>query len=75
MKITYNFGQDFELVEIDMYCQKISFKTQNGMGKFNGVQGQEMIFEIPFESIYELQNIPKLLWDYLEKNNLIYWCD
>ena len=76
MKITYNFGQEFILEEIDMYCNKVVFKTKNGMGKFTQTErGEETIFEIPFESIYELQNIPKLLWDYLEKNNLIYWCD
>lgn len=76
MKITYNFGQEFILEEIDMYCFKLIFKTNNGMGKFVTTErGEETTFEIPFESIYELQNIPKILWDYLEKHNLIYWCD
>lgn len=76
MKITYNFGQEFTLEEIDMYCNKVIFKTKNGMGKFSETErGEETLVEIPFESIYELQNIPKLLWDYLEKNDLIYWCD
>jgi hypothetical protein len=46
------------------------------MGKFEqSKQGEETTFNVPFESIYELQNIPKLLWDYLDKNNLMYWCD
>lgn len=76
MKITYNFGQEFTLEEIDMYCNKVIFKTKNGMGKFTQTErGEETIFEIPFESIYELQNIPKLLWDYLDKHDLMYWCD
>lgn len=76
MKITYNFGQDFELVEIDMCFNVLIFKTNNGMGLFAGTKrGEETTFEVPFESIYELQNIPKLLWDYLDKNNLMYWCD
>ena len=75
MKITYNYGQEFELIEIDMFDYKVIFKTNNGMGKFETNNGEETTFTVPFESIYELQNIPKLLWDYLEKNNLIYWCD
>lgn len=75
MKITYNFGQEFELKEIDMYCGNVVFITTNGMGKFEGNRHEKIEFEVPFESIYELQNIPKLLWDYLEKYDLIYWCD
>ena len=56
MKITYNFGQDFELVEIDMCFNVLIFKTNNGMGKFKQTKrGEETTFEVPFESIYELQ--------------------
>ena len=76
MKITYNFGQEFILEEIDMYNNELIFKTNNSMGKFSIERiKMEVTFKIPFESIYELQNIPKLLWDYLEKNNLMYWSD
>lgn len=76
MKIKYNYGQEFTLEEIDMYNNELVFKTTNSMGKFSttGIK-MEVIFKVPFESIYELQNIPKLLNDYLDKNNLIYWCD
>ena len=35
MKITYNFGQKFELVEIDMWNNNLIFKTTNGMGNFD----------------------------------------
>ena len=81
MKVTYNFGQEFELLEIDMWNDCLIFKTTNGMGKFNEYDFPNrddegnVIFKIYFDSIFELQNIPKLLWDYLDDNSLMYWCD
>lgn len=74
MKFTYNFNQIFWLEEID-FEGKLIFSTNNGMGKFEGEPGKKVNFSIPFESIYELQNIPKILYDYLDNNNLMYWCD
>lgn len=81
MRITYNFGQEFELVEIDMWCNWLKFKTNNGMGKFdediypNRDDEGNVYFNVYFDSIYELQNIPKLLWEYLRENDVMYWCD
>lgn len=81
MKITYNFGQKFELVEIDMWNYNLIFKTTNAMGKFdeedfpNSDGEGNVMFKVGFDDICELQNIPKLLWDYLDDNSLMYWCD
>lgn len=61
MKITYKYGQEFELKEIDMCHNKLVFETTDSMGNF----------EIPFSHIMELQNIPKLLNDYLKENYLL----
>lgn len=82
MKITYNFNQEFELVEVDMNRFKLIFKTNDGMNKFENSyidfekdKDGNTIFEFNFDNIIELQNIIKLLWDYLEENNLMYWAD
>ncbi len=76
MKFTYNFGQTFYLEEIDFYEQCLKFKTNNGMGMFEtSKRDEETTFEIYYDSLYELQNIPKLLYDYLKENNLMYWDD
>ena len=75
MKFTYNYGQVFWLEEIDFFEGKLVFSTNNGMGMFGGEKGEKVVFSVPYESIYELQNIPKILYDYLDNNNLMYWCD
>lgn len=61
MKITYKYGQEFELKEID------------SMGNFEPTFSLKLTvdFEIPFSHIMELQNIPKLLNDYLKENDLL----
>lgn len=74
MKFTYNYNQIFWLKEIDFEGELI-FETNNGMGKFNEKIDEKVTFSIPYESIDELQNIPKILYDYLKNNNLMYWCD
>lgn len=74
MKFTYNYNQIFWLKEIDFEGELV-FETNNGMGKFNEKIGEKVTFSIPYESIDELQNIPKILYDYLKNNNLMYWCD
>ena len=63
MKITYNYWQNFELKEIDMYCKNVIFIMND--------ENNSTEIKVPFESIYELQNIPKLLDDFLIKNDLI----
>lgn len=73
MKIEYNYGQIFELKEIDMYNKELIFKTNDSMGNFDPTNFIEptVIFEIPFSNVMELQNIPKLLDDYLKENDLL----
>lgn len=73
MKITYKYGQEFELKEIDMYHNKLVFETTDSMGHFEPTFSLKLTvdFEIPFSHIMELQNIPKLLDDYLKENNLL----
>lgn len=66
MKFTYKCNQIFWLKEID-FEGRLVFETINDVGKFNGKIGEKVTFSIPYESIYELQNIPKILYDYLEK--------
>ena len=73
MKITYKYGQEFELKEIDMCHNKLVFETTDSMGNFETTFSLKLIvdFEIPFSHIMELQNIPKLLNDYLKENDLL----
>lgn len=73
MKITYKYGQEFELKEIDMCHNKLVFGTTDSMGNFEPTNfiKPTVDFEIPFSHIMELQNIPKLLNDYLKENNLL----
>lgn len=73
MKITYKYGQEFELKEIDMCHNKLVFETTDSMGHFEPTFSLKLTvdFEIPFSHIMELQNIPKLLDDYLKENNLL----
>lgn len=73
MKITYKYGQEFELKEIDMCHNKLVFETTDSMGHFEPTFSLKLTvdFEIPFSHIIELQNIPKLLDDYLKENNLL----
>ena len=73
MKITYKYGQEFELKEIDMCHNKLVFETTDSMGHFEPTFFLKLTvdFEIPFSHIMELQNIPKLLDDYLKENNLL----
>ena len=72
MKITYKYGQEFELKEIDMWHNKLVFETTDSMGNFEPTNLNPIVeFKIPFSNIKELQNIPKLLNDYLKENNLI----
>lgn len=73
MKITYKYGQEFELKEIDMHHNKLVFETTDSMGNFEPTFSLKptVDFEIPFSNIMELQNIPKLLNDYLKENDLL----
>lgn len=72
MKITYKYRQEFELKEIDMCHNKLVFETTDSMGNFEPTNLNPIVeFKIPFSNIKELQNIPKLLNDYLKENNLI----
>lgn len=73
MKITYKYGQEFELKEIDMCHNKLVFETTDSMGHFEPTFSLKptVDFEIPFSHIMELQNIPKLLDDYLKENYLL----
>ena len=72
MKITYKYGQEFELKEIDMCNNKLVFETTDSLGNFEPTNFNPTVdFEIPFSNIMELQNIPKLLNDYLKENNLL----
>lgn len=73
MKLKYNYGQIFELKEIDMYNKELIFKTNDSMGNFDptNIIDPTIDFEIPFSNIMELQNIPKILDDYLKENNLL----
>lgn len=80
MRITYNFGQEFELIEIDMDRFRLVFKTTDGMNMFENNYKEykkdedgNTIFDFNFDNILELQNITLLLWGYLEKNDLLYW--
>lgn len=72
MKITYKYGQEFELKEIDMCHNKLVFETTDSMGNFEPTNLNPIVdFKIPFSNIMELQNIPKLLNDYLKENDLL----
>lgn len=73
MKIKYRYGQEFELKEIDMHNNKLVFETNDCYGNFERTIfiEQTTTFEISFSSIYELQNIPKMLDDYLKANDLL----
>lgn len=73
MKIKYKYGQEFELKEIDMHHNKLVFKTTDSMGNFEPTNfiKPTVDFKIPFSNIEQLQNIPKLLDDYLEENDLL----
>lgn len=72
MKIIYKYNQEFELKEIDMCNNKLVFKTTDSLGNFEPTNFNPTVdFEIPFSNIMELQNIPKLLNDYLKENNLL----
>lgn len=72
MKITYKYGQEFELIEIDMCHNRLVFETTDSMGNFEPTNLKPTVgFEIPFSNIMKLQNIPKLLNDYLKENDLL----
>lgn len=72
MKIKYRYGQEFILKEINMYNNKMVFETTDSMGNFEPTNFSSTVdFEIPFSNIMELQNIPKLLDDYLKENDLL----
>lgn len=82
MKITYNFGQEFELLEVDLYNNILIFKTRDNMGKFRNksyinykeLEDKSIIFKVEFECTKCL-NIIETLWGYLLENDLIYLCD
>lgn len=82
MKITYNYGQSFELLEVDLCNNLLIFKTKDNMKKFKSksyidyeeLENGDIIFKIKFECIKCL-NIIETLWNYLIENNLIYLCD
>ena len=72
MKIKYNDSQEFELKEIDIRNNKLVFETTDSMGNFEPTNLKPTVdFKIPFSNIKELQNIPKILNDYLKENNLL----
>lgn len=73
MKIKYNYGQEFILKEIDMHNKELIFETTDSMGNFEPTNfiNPTIDFTIPFFNIMELQNIPKLLDDYLKENDLL----
>ena len=82
MKIKYNFNQNFELVEIDMYYSNLVFKTNDGMNEFENSyedftkdEDGNTIFNVYFADINDLGNIPKLLFEYLTDNDLVYLND
>ena len=56
-----------------MCHNKLVFETTDSMGHFELTFSLKLTvdFEIPFSHIMELQNIPKLLNDYLKENNLL----
>ena len=56
-----------------MCHNKLVFETTDSMGNFEPTNfiKPTVDFEIPFSHIMELQNIPKLLNDYLKENNLL----
>ena len=76
MKITYNFGQEFELKEIDMDRRYLIFETSDGFNLFENneyvKENGKVTFTIEFDDIKELDNIVYLLWKYLKEERLIY---
>lgn len=82
MKISYDFDQKFELIEIDMSSKQLFFKTNDGMNEFENSyldftkdDNGYVTFSVDFKDIRDLNNIVSLLWNYLDENSLIYWCD
>ena len=72
MKIVY-MSEEFNIEEVDLYSGEIVFSTNNTMGWFDeGEKGEKTKFKIYFDSVYELQNIPLLLWNYLKENGMLY---
>lgn len=80
VEIDFNYGQTFYLRQIDMYSKYLLFETTDNMDYFKDsyekydrlVGSSNIVFKIYFDDYKELNNIPYLLYKYLQDNDLLY---